>query len=779
MNYRDFFLLESWKNYVVSTNPEILLYDFYVLSYLTTLPIDATNKRYAGSFVGREASEIKSDIDNAEDKLLPVLRDKLTEALFIAICAEIRHVLDKRQDWSNYKNNKLLTQYIRNYQLISGNTPPEFQPKRNVGTTQLVPKEKSYMDSFKAVTKAIKDTGSSREQFVQMTVPMFRTMKWSGMFGGEKWAQISEGYLLLIKHPQTKQQLQVAIDHAYDLQHNTNTVLNKVSDYYIKNDITWLKKALDFKADLKSLYQLLPKCSSDMRKLALEAFKAAGVNKDTLEKTIPSISSKTDKQIDEKPKTVADAIGKTGIVFSKNERLTVQVVGVQGTNRVVVAHRGSILDRTYTLDDIEWKNDEKTSTSSDSSSHYDIGTVIQYPGYVYEVYKIFSDHVHLKVVSSSVNNIKVGSVTELTKRNFEKDIKNKQKLSLSDFKYGQKFKLDGELVTVTGIDAFNKKVSVKLDGPDELLGNSFTLPYLLDKVEFVSSPSDDMPKADFGADLEPDVDDADRKHNIGKYVEFYDSPVIGGEEKLIFVARIIGYDSSNNQFTLKIIKTTPANATYYEYTEDEIIRWNDDGSLKIVDGNKYVDIDIKSPFVNAILNKHVVKLNAINTKTNFALAILQITSHNLNFRDVKRRVKSLDNELYFKWIKESTAKIITTDIATAIITGLGEVDKDETQIPEVDKFLKAFKSFDDTTWLFTQKDKSTNTLKSLFALRSDLEKYYNSPDFERVIKKIYGDFNTSYHDSFKDLFSLVKPYPIDFPRFEPLMELFNIKGNKI
>ena len=29
MNYRDFFLIESWKNYTVSTNPEILLYDFY------------------------------------------------------------------------------------------------------------------------------------------------------------------------------------------------------------------------------------------------------------------------------------------------------------------------------------------------------------------------------------------------------------------------------------------------------------------------------------------------------------------------------------------------------------------------------------------------------------------------------------------------------------------------------------------------------------------------------------------------------------------------------
>jgi len=296
MNYRDFFLIESWKNYTVSTNPEILLYDFYVVSYLTTLPLDPAQKGFSGTLIGREANEIKLDIKNAEDKLLPVLRDKLSEALFIAICAEIQHMSDEdmkknKEDffehYKEYKNNQLLKKYLRNYTLFKDDSlPDEFKPTRNVDEPQQQPSRFDYLQSFKAATKAIRDTGNTREQFATLCAQLFRNMRWKAMYGGKKWAEIAEAYVLLNKSPQTNAQLQVAIDHAYDLQHNTGTVLNKVKTYYNKGDISWLKKALDFKANLKNVYSLLPKCSSDMRKLALEAFKTAGIKKETLKTTV-------------------------------------------------------------------------------------------------------------------------------------------------------------------------------------------------------------------------------------------------------------------------------------------------------------------------------------------------------------------------------------------------------------------------------------------------------------------------------------------------------------
>lgn len=275
MRYRNFYLLESWKNYTVSNNPEVLLYDFYLLSYLTTLPLSPDQKGFTGTLIGRDASEIRMDISKAENTLLPVLRKQLSDALFIAVCAEIRHILDRSQNWEKYRGNVLLKSYIQNYGMsVSHKIPREMQPRgeKPPMRTQQV----DYRKSYSAVMKALKDTGSTPEQFVRLCADLFKNGRWDTSYGGPKWAEIAEAWILLNKSPQTNQQLQVAIDHAYDLQHNTGTVLNKVVNYYINGDITWLKKALDHKADLKNIRELMIRASSDMRKLALEAFKTAG-----------------------------------------------------------------------------------------------------------------------------------------------------------------------------------------------------------------------------------------------------------------------------------------------------------------------------------------------------------------------------------------------------------------------------------------------------------------------------------------------------------------------
>lgn len=845
MNYRDFFLIESWKDYVVSTNPETLLYDFYVLSYLTTLNVDPTQKGYTGTFIGREANEIKLDIKEAESKLLPVLRDKLSEALFIAICAEIRHVIDNPQRWGEYANNKLLKQYIRNYQLFKTG-PVEFEPTRNVGQTSLKPKETSYLQSFKAATKAIKDTGSTREQFARLSADLFRKMSWSAAYGGEKWAQIAEAYLMLQKDPQSTSQLQIAIDHAYDLQHNTGAVLNKVKDYYIKNDITWLQKALDFKANLRSVYQLLPKCSSDMRKLALEAFKAAGVKKDTLEKTTARGGVvKSDEEttgLSKKPSSVFDAFGKKCKIVNSDGTLSkpVKVIGFQGTEKVSVAisERKS---RVFYIDELVWSDwdpitNTKTSETSDEfkvgekyiyefennkyevellrktslmvgpheqvivkilnyilinnedklkigskmatntsylkklkfkvnyynlTSKYKVGDVIAFPGYVYEIYKLFPDYIHLKVVKTEDPLIPLYSVVEYSKSDFERRVAGKyQFLSIDDFKVGDKFKnLDtGEvgivqsttnrnIVIYTVVDVDNKDPLYKQTNIKELVGN----------IKFLSkTSSEELPKADFSMGLEPE---GDSDKNVGKFVEFNDSPILGGAKKLIFKGQIIGYDRSNKKFSVKILNVTPANSEHgYDYSVGDVVRWNDDGSLKVIGDEK----EIKPKIDTNLLSK----LNSINDISKFQALINQITADNMNYRDIKRKVKTFDNELYYNWIKESTGKLVAYDILNKIQQSIAEIDPTEIQLPVVNKLLTSFEEMQ------VQKlQNSINTLKSLFKLRTDLEDFYKSDHFKNIVKGIYKDFNTSYYENFKALFAAVKEYPIDIQMFEPNMTI--------
>ena len=62
------------------------------------------------------------------------------------------------------------------------------------------------------------------------------------------------------------------MDHVYDLQHNTGFALNKIPEYRG----SWIEESLDHKAQAKDIRELIPFCSSDMKKLAYQAVRAAG-----------------------------------------------------------------------------------------------------------------------------------------------------------------------------------------------------------------------------------------------------------------------------------------------------------------------------------------------------------------------------------------------------------------------------------------------------------------------------------------------------------------------
>jgi hypothetical protein len=329
MKYTDYYshLNEGWTTYKPSNNQKVLLYDFYVLSYLSTLPLDPTQKGYSGTLLGRNPNEIKLDIEYAQSVLLPILVKKLKNALFLGVCAELRHIFDKRQDYSLFKDNKLCKYYLRYYSSLTGNVPDEFKPNRDVKNPRVTAKEKSYLISYKAAMMAIKKAGSSTTAFAELARDLFKEMDWNSSYGGNKWAEIADGYLLLAKS-HTNNEKQIAIDHAYDLQHNTGTALNKVKDFAIDTNFEWIQVALDHKRDAKSMYELLPQCSSDMRKLALEAFKIANVKKPAaLQNPEQKPSGDSLKDLSNRPEfNVGDEVVYTGEYQGKPYKLYGQIV---------------------------------------------------------------------------------------------------------------------------------------------------------------------------------------------------------------------------------------------------------------------------------------------------------------------------------------------------------------------------------------------------------------------------------------------------------------------
>jgi hypothetical protein len=286
------FLTEAAVNYKIgSGNPEKMLYDFYVLSFISTINLTPEKAKtgtfgdigFQGGFLGK-SDRVKEDIEYAQDVLLPVLKEKLIKGLFVSICAEIRHLLDRPQTYADtpLANSKVFRDYYRNISLIGRGMPKEFELKRVREPKSAIPKSESYKRSYQAAIRAIKDTNSTPYEFVQMCEYAFKNMSWAASYGGKNWAAICAGYRLLVDS-KSKDQVSVAIDHAYDLEHNTGAALNKVKDFYIKDekgkeDFDWMGKALDLKRDAKSMNKIIEKCSGDMKRLALQAMALSPIN---------------------------------------------------------------------------------------------------------------------------------------------------------------------------------------------------------------------------------------------------------------------------------------------------------------------------------------------------------------------------------------------------------------------------------------------------------------------------------------------------------------------
>jgi len=130
----------------------------------------------------------------------------------------------------------------------------------------------------------------SKHSFMRIAKILFLKADWNESYGGKSWADIADAYGRL-DSATNKNQLIVAIDHVYDLQHNNGSVFTKNSDYAKKTtvissmgykseklDFSWIQKALDFKRDLKSMTELLDKVSPQMKKLAARVIKIKGMS---------------------------------------------------------------------------------------------------------------------------------------------------------------------------------------------------------------------------------------------------------------------------------------------------------------------------------------------------------------------------------------------------------------------------------------------------------------------------------------------------------------------
>ena len=295
----------------------LTMYDFYVLDYLKSI-LDWPSKNF------RDLPEDLIDsVNNAVKNLYPALRQELLDAVFYAVCAEIRYAENvNRRDhnrriaksnskfeklyklWAKYRNfhGKSLSQREELTDIYDIRKPSS---KSRVPESEKDNREERNL-SYKAANYAIENSGYSRADFMEMCEELYHNGSWDNSYGGTAWGNICKGWLELnsadkidpnvkevkevdydaglknkdgkeikttkkseSKSTKTaKKPMSVAIDHIYDLQHNTDTVFNKLKSYY-KGGYGWIKTALDDKANVESYHSLLNKASGTVKSMAL------------------------------------------------------------------------------------------------------------------------------------------------------------------------------------------------------------------------------------------------------------------------------------------------------------------------------------------------------------------------------------------------------------------------------------------------------------------------------------------------------------------------------
>jgi transcription antitermination factor NusG len=227
-----------------------------------------------------------------------------------AVSAEFRHIFAQnspKEIITFFKENfgedgeAFIKDYAKRYKITSTGFSEFDSPQRD--DARYEEDRSSYKDSYNALKYAIKNSTSSVSDFMEMASKSFDELAWSSSYGGRPWANIAKGWTRLDEAENLNDRI-IAIDHAYDLQHNTDTVFNKIKAYYKANSgYSWIKLALDKKAEIRNMYEIFSDISSGLKPMASAIIK--DTTGDTLElwrkKQDPNFGKEVPPKYDVKP----------------------------------------------------------------------------------------------------------------------------------------------------------------------------------------------------------------------------------------------------------------------------------------------------------------------------------------------------------------------------------------------------------------------------------------------------------------------------------------------
>ena len=258
MKFREHYFTEKFgmeSIYSLPKDKEQQLFDFYALTMFNP-----------SALMDEEAEMF---FNEAKETVINGLQKSFIDALYTAIAAELFHTKDQAKPFHEYEHSFSIKNRKNAKSIIESQFTPE-----EIALIDDISNEYDYSRGeldYDQRAKIFKEGGYSPEKLYKFAKKVFN-LDWYGGYGGKKWKQIAEGLERLIDSKSLGDKM-VAIDHAYDLQHNNDTVFNKVKKFAKHGSYSWLKRALDLKAKIKEPHVYLNNISSQLYRPLAYAFK--------------------------------------------------------------------------------------------------------------------------------------------------------------------------------------------------------------------------------------------------------------------------------------------------------------------------------------------------------------------------------------------------------------------------------------------------------------------------------------------------------------------------
>lgn len=241
-------------DYKIPNKFQTCIYDFYMLNYLHDSISEKdyrqlSQNNYNSDYLNNKQIEGQININNAYKTLCNYLEKILTQMLYYQIARQFSHIeywyneMDEKRLIANASLSKSDLNFVLNYLKIC--------KAKNFKLGQ--------RDADFNKAKDIIDTmNPNKYEFVKVAYNVFGTVIKGGGYGGANWQNVCQAYMMF-----KTQKTDVAIDHVFDLQHNTGNIFYKHPKY--NNISSQIGRILDQKRNLSHPMAFVSKCSPSIQ----------------------------------------------------------------------------------------------------------------------------------------------------------------------------------------------------------------------------------------------------------------------------------------------------------------------------------------------------------------------------------------------------------------------------------------------------------------------------------------------------------------------------------